>query len=62
MLEKNNNIPVTVENIFVTKNTFAEHGNEIEEIISKKPPMDCTLGNFTVVFLPAIYWYDKLVY
>lgn len=37
------------ENVFITKNTFIEHGNEIEEIISHKPPALVRWG--TVYFL-----------
>jgi multidrug resistance efflux pump len=37
------------ENVFVMKNTFQEHGNEIEEIISNKPPSIVRWG--TVYFL-----------
>jgi multidrug resistance efflux pump len=36
-------------NVFVMKNTFEEHGNEIEEIISNKPPSIVRWG--TVYFL-----------
>ena len=37
------------ENVFEMKNTFANHGNEIEEIISNKPPLLVRWG--TVYFL-----------
>jgi multidrug efflux pump subunit AcrA (membrane-fusion protein) len=63
MLEKNNTIPVTVENVFVTKNTFAEHGNEIEEIISKQPPMIVRWGTlllfFFLLLIGIISWFIK---
>ena len=32
------------------KNTFAEHGNEIEDIISKKPPMIVRRGTLLLFF------------
>lgn len=53
----------TNENAFVFKNTFSEHGNEIEEIISNKPPYIVRWG--TVYFfllllaLGLISWYIK---
>ena len=63
MSEKNNNIAVIAENVFVTKNTFAEHGNEIEEIISKNPPMIVRWGTlllfFFLLFIGMISWFIK---
>ncbi len=40
------------DGIYVLKNTFAEHGNEIEEIISKKPPFIVRWG--TLFFLTLL--------
>ncbi len=45
------------------KNTFAEHGNEIEDIISKKPPMIVRRGTlllfFFLLFIGMISWFVK---
>ncbi|MEO7292429.1 MAG: HlyD family efflux transporter periplasmic adaptor subunit, partial [Ginsengibacter sp.] len=50
MLENNNNIPSLPDtDVLVTKNTFTEHGNEMEEIISKRLPFTVRWG--TVFFL-----------
>ena len=39
MLEKNINISeFETDDAFIVENDFSEHGNEVEEIISKKPP------------------------
>ena len=61
MLESKNNIPVIADNKFVTQNTFAEHGNEIEEIISKQPPFIVRWGTvyffFLLVSVGIISWY-----
>ncbi|MGG9960285.1 hypothetical protein [Ferruginibacter sp. SUN106] len=49
------------ENIFVTKNTFSEHGNEIEEIISNKPPSIVRWGTvyflILLLLLAAVCWF-----
>ena len=51
------------ENVFVTKNTFSEHGNEIEEIISNKLPSIVRWGTvyfFILLLLIAlICWFIK---
>ena len=39
------------ENVFIIKNTFSEHGNEIEEIISNKPPSIVRWGTVYFLFL-----------
>ncbi len=45
------------------KNTFSEHGNEIEEIISNKPPLIVRWGTvyffFLLVLISCISWYIK---
>lgn len=50
-------------NIFVLKNTFSEHGNEIGEIISKKPPFMVRWGTlflfFMLLAIGAISWFIK---
>ena len=65
-METDNNIPlastiVLQENVFTMKNTFADHGNEIEEIISKKPPFILRWGISILLFiflaLLAISWF-----
>jgi multidrug efflux pump subunit AcrA (membrane-fusion protein) len=49
------------ENAPVIKNTFSEHGNEIEEIISNKPPSIVRWGTvyflFLLLALAAICWF-----
>jgi multidrug efflux pump subunit AcrA (membrane-fusion protein) len=49
------------ENAPVMKNTFSEHGNEIEEIISNKPPSIVRWGTvyflFLLLALAAICWF-----
>jgi multidrug resistance efflux pump len=51
------------ENVFVTKNTFSEHGNEIEEIISNKPPFIVRWGTvyffFLLLLITLISWFIK---
>jgi HlyD family secretion protein len=51
------------ENVFVMKNTFLEHGNEIEEIISNKPPSIVRWGTvyflFLLLLLALICWFIK---
>lgn len=46
---------------FVSKNTFTEHGNEIDEIISKKPPFMVRWGTlflfFLLLFIICISWF-----
>jgi biotin carboxyl carrier protein len=65
-LENSNNIlppPVNEvkENVFVIKNTFQEHGNEIEEIISNKPPSIVRWGTvyflILLLLLASICWF-----
>lgn len=65
-MEADINIPstenkVVSENVFTLKNTFADHGNEIDEIISKKPPVLVRWGTayfFVMLLLLAlITWY-----
>lgn len=51
MPEKNNANQVLSENVIVNKNSFAEHGNEIEEIISKQPPFIVRWGTVYFFFL-----------
>ena len=53
---------VTVtEDIVVMKNTFADHGNEMEEIISKKPPFIVRWGTvfflFMLLLIGFIFWF-----
>ncbi len=38
MAAENGNFIKHETEVFISKNTFADHGNEIEEIISNKPP------------------------
>lgn len=48
--------PAAIEpekNVFMLKNTFSNHGNEIDEIISKKPPFMVRWG-FIVLFVIAL--------
>ncbi len=46
---------------FVSKNTFDEHGSEIDEIISKKPPFMVRWGTlflfFLLLFIISISWF-----
>ena len=53
-------IPVT-EDVFVMKNTFSDHGNEMEEIISKKPPFIVRWGTvfffFLLLLIGLIFWF-----
>ena len=53
----------SAESVFVLKNTFTDHGNEIEEIISNKPPHIVRWGTFYFFFLIAlislISWFIK---
>jgi len=53
----------STESVFVIKNTFSDHGNEIEEIISNKPPYIVRWGTVYFFFLLAlitlISWYIK---
>lgn len=48
------------ENAFLLRNTFADHSNEIEEIISKKPPFIVRWGTvyffILLLFLGLICW------
>ena len=61
MLATENNMPAIADNKFVTQNHFAEHGNEIEEIISKQPPFIVRWGTvyffFLLVLVGIISWY-----
>ena len=47
--------------VFINKNTFAEHGNEMEEIISKQPPFIVRWGTvyflLLLVLVGIISWY-----
>ena len=49
------------ENIFSLKNAFSEHGNEIDEIISNRPPAIVRFGTvyflFILLFLVLICWF-----
>ena len=51
------------DDVFVMKNTFANHGNEIEEIISNKPPLIVRWGtvyfSFVLMGLGLISWFIK---
>jgi multidrug resistance efflux pump len=51
----------TDTNVFVMKNTFQEHGNEIEEIISNKPPLIVRWGTLyfliLLLLLALICWF-----
>jgi multidrug efflux pump subunit AcrA (membrane-fusion protein) len=51
------------EDAFVMKNTFSEHGNEMEEIISKKPPFFVRWGTvfflFFLVLISLVCWFIK---
>lgn len=57
------NIADTTADAVVLKNTFAEHGNEIEEIISNKPPQIVRWGTiyflFILLFLSLVCWFIK---
>ena len=65
-METKNNIPlpdniVFKEDVFVIKNTFADHGNEIEEIISNKPSFIVRWGTvyffFLLLLIGLICWF-----
>ena len=49
------------ENVFAMKNTFSDHGNEIEEIISNKPPFIVRWGTvyffFVLLLIGLISWF-----
>lgn len=51
------------ENVLIMKNTFADHGNEIEEIISNKPPYIVRWGTvyffLLLLMLGLISWFIK---
>lgn len=51
------------ESAFVMKQTFSDHGNEIEEIISNKPPFIVRWGTvyffFLLVLIVLISWFIK---
>ena len=53
----------TAENILITENSFAEHGNEIEDIISNKLPFIVRWGTvlflFLLIILASICWFIK---
>ena len=55
------NITDPIESVFVLKNTFADHGDEIEEIISKKPPFIVRWGTvfffFLLLLVGLICWF-----
>ncbi len=55
------NTITAAENGFSMKNTFSEHGNEIEEIISKKPPHFVRWGTvyffFLLMLIGLIAWF-----
>lgn len=63
-MPQNSNMPINTSKAapFI-KNTFADHGNEIEEIISKKPPMivrwGTTLLFLFLLFVGIISWFIK---
>ena len=63
MPQNNNVYGNTSEVAPFMKNTFAEHGNEIEEIISRKPPMIVRWGTlllfFFLLFIGVINWFIK---
>ena len=50
-------------NVLKTKNTFTEHGNEIEDIISNKPPFIVRWGTILflilLIFFISICWFIK---
>ena len=65
-METNNHIPpsstvVFKEDVLVMKNTFAEHGNEIEDIISNKLPFMVRWGTvyffFLLMLIGLICWF-----
>jgi multidrug efflux pump subunit AcrA (membrane-fusion protein) len=65
-LETENTIPqpeniASSENVFVMKNTFTDHGNEIDEIISNKPSFLIRWGIsiffLIIMFLLTITWF-----
>ena len=63
-MPQNSNIsPNADKAAFFIKNTFADHGNEIEEIISKKPPMIVRWGTallfLFLLFIGIISWFIK---
>jgi HlyD family secretion protein len=49
------------EDVFIMKNTFSDHGNEMEEIISKKPPFIVRWGTvfffFLLLLIGLIFWF-----
>ena len=51
------------EDVFKMKNTFSNHGNEIEEIISNKPPLIVRWGTVYFFFVLAgiglVSWFIK---
>lgn len=61
--ELNGNNIVVKENVYITKNTFSDHGNEIEEIISKKLPFIVRWGtvffSILLLFLFLICWFIR---
>ena len=54
---------VLKDDVFVMKNTFNDHGNEIEEIISNKPPLIVRWGTvyffFVLMGIGLISWFIK---
>ena len=63
MPQNNNVFNKATEAAPFIKNTFAEHGNEIEEIISIQPPMIVRWGTlllfFFLLFIGIISWFIK---
>ncbi len=61
MPQKNTSIAnIEAADIVTLQNTFAEHGNEVEEIISKKPPFIVRWGTLfffiLLLMIGAISW------
>lgn len=54
---------ISDDNVPVTRNTFANHANEIEEIISNKPPLIVRWGTvyffFLLLALASICWFIR---
>ena len=63
MAEQTGNLISHKTEVIIQKNTFAEHGNEIEEIISNKPPLIVRWGTVYFFFVLAgiglVSWFIK---
>lgn len=59
--EKINDLNITEADLIIRQNTFAEHGNEIEDIISRRPPFIVRWGTLffaiLLVMIGFISWF-----